>query len=75
MLFAADEAALSEARQLARQRSEFLAQMSHELRTPLNAIMGFAQILQRDKTLAERQTRALKIIASSYERSVMPDHS
>jgi PAS domain S-box-containing protein len=62
---AAREAALSEAQHLARQRSEFLAQMSHELRTPLNAIMGFAQILQRDKTLVERQTRALKIIAES----------
>jgi PAS domain S-box-containing protein len=61
----AREAALSEAQHLARQRSEFLAQMSHELRTPLNAIMGFAQILQRDKTLAERQTRALKIIDES----------
>jgi PAS domain S-box-containing protein len=62
---AAREEALSEARQLARQRSEFLAQMSHELRTPLNAIMGFAQILQRDKMLTERQTRALKIIDES----------
>jgi PAS domain S-box-containing protein len=62
---AAREAALSEAQHLARQRSEFLAQMSHELRTPLNAIMGFAQILQRDKTLAERQSRALKIINES----------
>jgi signal transduction histidine kinase/CheY-like chemotaxis protein len=62
---AAREAALSEARQLARQRSEFLAQMSHELRTPLNAIMGFAQILQRDRTLTDRQTRALKIIDES----------
>jgi PAS domain S-box-containing protein len=62
---AAREAALSEARQLARQRSDFLAQMSHELRTPLNAIMGFAQILQRDRTLTDRQTRALKIIDES----------
>jgi PAS domain S-box-containing protein len=62
---AAREAALSEAQHLARQRSEFLAQMSHELRTPLNAIMGFAQILQRDKTLVERQTRALGIIDAS----------
>jgi PAS domain S-box-containing protein len=61
----AREAALTEAQHLARQRSEFLAQMSHELRTPLNAIMGFAQILHRDKTLAERQTRALKIIDES----------
>ncbi len=58
---AAREAALSEARQ----RSEFLAQMSHELRTPLNAIMGFAQILQRDRTLTDRQNRALKIIDES----------
>jgi PAS domain S-box-containing protein len=62
---AAREAALSEAQYLARQRSEFLTQMSHELRTPLNAIMGFAQILRRDKTLAERQMRALKIIDES----------
>jgi PAS domain S-box-containing protein len=59
------EAALAEATQLARQRSDFLAQMSHELRTPLNAIMGFAQILQRDKTLTERQIRGLKIIDES----------
>jgi PAS domain S-box-containing protein len=62
---AAREAALAEARQLARQRSDFLAQMSHELRTPLNAIMGFAQILQRDKTLTDRQNRGLKIIDES----------
>ncbi|MGA2777278.1 MAG: ATP-binding protein [Steroidobacteraceae bacterium] len=62
---AAREAALAEARNLARQRSDFLAQMSHELRTPLNAIMGFAQILQRDKTLTERQSRALRIIDES----------
>jgi signal transduction histidine kinase/DNA-binding NarL/FixJ family response regulator len=56
---------LTEAQQLARQRLEFLAQMSHELRTPLNAITGFAQLLQRDKTLGERQTRGLRIIDES----------
>jgi len=59
------EGALSEARQAARERGEFLDQMSHELRTPLNAIMGFAQILQRDSTLTEQQMRALKIIDDS----------
>ena len=64
-LEAVREVALSEATRLARQRSDFLAQMSHELRTPLTAIMGFAQILQRDKTLTERQSRALKIIDES----------
>jgi PAS domain S-box-containing protein len=62
---AAREMALSEARRLARQRSQFLAQMSHELRTPLNAMMGFAQILQRDKTLSERATKAVRIIDES----------
>jgi PAS domain S-box-containing protein len=65
---AARESALAEARKLARQRSDFLAQMSHELRTPLNAIMGFAQILQRDKTLTERQSRGLKIIDESGQQ-------
>jgi PAS domain S-box-containing protein len=62
---AAREVALSEARRLARQRSQFLAQMSHELRTPLNAMMGFAQILQRDKTLNERAAKAVRVIEES----------
>ncbi|HSW06003.1 ATP-binding protein [Aquabacterium sp.] len=59
---AAREEALAEARRLARTRSDFLAQMSHELRSPLNGILGFAQILQRDKPLTERQERGLGII-------------
>jgi PAS domain S-box-containing protein len=62
---AAREVALSEARRLAHQRSQFLAQMSHELRTPLNAMMGFAQILQRDKTLSERAAKAVRVIEES----------
>ena len=32
-----------------------LARISHELRTPLNAVMGFAQLLEADPTLGERQ--------------------
>jgi len=62
---AAHKAALAEAERLARQRSAFLAQMSHELRTPLNGILGFAQLLQQDKGLDERQTRGLRIIRES----------
>jgi signal transduction histidine kinase/CheY-like chemotaxis protein len=48
-----------------RAKSDFLATMSHELRTPLNGILGFAQILQRDKSLNERQARGVKIINES----------
>jgi PAS domain S-box-containing protein len=62
---AAHKAALAEAERLARQRSAFLAQMSHELRTPLNGILGFAQLLQQDKGLDDRQVRGLRIIRES----------
>ena len=34
-----------------RAKSEFLAHMSHELRTPLNSVIGFADILQKNKTM------------------------
>ncbi|MBE9128724.1 MULTISPECIES: GAF domain-containing hybrid sensor histidine kinase/response regulator [unclassified Coleofasciculus] len=43
-------------------KSEFLANMSHELRTPLNGILGYAQILQRDKTATPKQQEATAII-------------
>ena len=50
-----------------RAKSEFLANMSHELRTPLNGILGYAQILQRDKTLGERHIAGLNVIQQSGE--------
>ncbi len=34
-------------RQLARDKSDFLARVSHELRTPLNAIIGYSRMLRR----------------------------
>ncbi|HEY9614236.1 response regulator [Allocoleopsis sp.] len=43
-------------------KSEFLANMSHELRTPLNGILGYAQILQRDKSATPKQQDGLSII-------------
>jgi PAS domain S-box-containing protein len=63
----AREAALVEAKRLAQLRSEFLAQMSHELRTPLNGILGYAQILERDKMLGERQIAGIQVIRQSGE--------
>jgi CheY-like chemotaxis protein len=41
--------------------------MSHELRTPLNGILGYAQILQRDRTLDHRQIEGVKVIQQCGE--------
>jgi signal transduction histidine kinase/DNA-binding NarL/FixJ family response regulator len=43
-------------------KSEFLANMSHELRTPLNGILGYAQILNRSKTLPVKERHGVEII-------------
>ncbi|MEK8032600.1 ATP-binding protein [Ideonella sp. DXS29W] len=32
-------------------KTEFMSRMSHELRTPLNAVLGFAQLLNLDRSL------------------------
>ncbi|MEZ4867421.1 MAG: PAS domain S-box protein [Caldilineaceae bacterium] len=48
-------------------KSNFLANVSHELRTPLNGILGYAQILQRDSTLTDRQRRAIRTMEQSGE--------
>jgi signal transduction histidine kinase/CheY-like chemotaxis protein len=45
-----------------RAKSEFLANMSHELRTPLNGILGYAQILQRKKTLSGPELHGVTVI-------------
>lgn len=46
-------------------KSTFLANMSHELRTPLNAILGYAQILQGEENLSQKQEQGLKTIKES----------
>ena len=43
-------------------KSEFLANMSHELRTPLNGILGYAQILQRSKTITDKERNGANVI-------------
>jgi PAS domain S-box-containing protein len=48
-------------------QAAFLATMSHELRTPLNAVLGYAQILELDASLAERQLFAATTIRRSGE--------
>jgi CheY-like chemotaxis protein len=41
--------------------------MSHELRTPLNGILGYTQILNRDRSLTEKQQEGINIIHLSSE--------
>jgi signal transduction histidine kinase/CheY-like chemotaxis protein len=48
-------------------KSVFLANMSHELRTPLNAVIGFAQLMDRDKSLPNDHREHLGIIVRSGE--------
>jgi signal transduction histidine kinase len=66
----ADEAlrlAKAKAEEANQAKSTFLANMSHDLRTPLNGILGFAQILQWDKSLTERQAAGISAIRQSGE--------
>jgi signal transduction histidine kinase len=48
-------------------KSQFVATLSHDLRTPLNGILGFAQVLQWDESLTERQRHAIDAIHHSGE--------
>jgi signal transduction histidine kinase len=52
-------------------KSEFIANVSHELRTPLNGILGYTQILKRDRTLTEKQRKAVGIIHRSGDHLLM----
>ena len=66
---ARDEAVRLEgiARDASRAKTAFLANMSHELRTPLNVIIGFAQLLERDRSLGADELDGLSTIARAGE--------
>ncbi len=59
--------AKSAAESASRAKSEFLANMSHELRTPLNSILGYAQLLENETALGEKQKAQVQVIHSSGE--------
>jgi signal transduction histidine kinase/CheY-like chemotaxis protein/purine-cytosine permease-like protein len=48
-------------------KSRYVVGLSHELRTPLNAVLGYAQLLERDKTIPERRRGAVRLIRRSGE--------
>jgi len=48
-------------------KSRYVIGLSHELRTPLNAILGYAQLLERDKTIPARRLNAIKVVRRSAE--------
>ncbi len=57
--------AMDKAEEANRAKSTFLANMSHEIRTPMNAIIGFADLLQREDGMTERQIQYSKFIKES----------
>ena len=51
------------AQEASRLKDEFLGTLSHELRTPLNAIVGYVRMMQSGLLTADRQDRALSVVA------------
>lgn len=48
-------------------KSRYVVGLSHELRTPLNTILGYAQLLERDKTIPARRVDAIRVMRRSAE--------
>ncbi|MGD9172177.1 MAG: histidine kinase dimerization/phospho-acceptor domain-containing protein, partial [Candidatus Thiodiazotropha sp.] len=48
-------------------KSRYLSGVSHELRTPLNTILGYAQLLEADDKLPQRNRKAAEVIQRGGE--------
>ena len=59
------EAAMEEARQANRAKSDFLARMSHEIRTPMNAIIGLSRMLQESPLSTQQRQHIEQVVQSS----------
>ncbi len=46
-------------------KSRYITSISHELRTPLNSILGYAQILDQDKSIPPQRRQAINVIRRS----------
>jgi signal transduction histidine kinase/CheY-like chemotaxis protein len=61
--------ALQQAKEIAeaanQAKSSYLTGISHELRSPLNSILGYAQLLEKERTLAEAHLKKVKVIRRS----------
>jgi PAS domain S-box-containing protein len=68
------EARLQQARQAAeaanRAKDAFMANMSHELRTPLGSVLGFAQILELDERLDDRQREQHQVLSNLVDNAL-----
>lgn len=55
------------ARKASEEKSLFLATLSHEIRTPLNAVLGYAQLLEHDRTVPESIKVQIRVIKSASQ--------
>ncbi|MEE2732945.1 MAG: ATP-binding protein [Pseudomonadota bacterium] len=62
---------LQQAKELAeaanKAKSRYLTGISHELRSPLNSVMGYAQLLEKDRSIPESRREAIGVILRSSE--------
>lgn len=60
-------AALMEAKQASRVKTEFLSHMSHDIRTPINGILGLLTIAEKEENSPDRQRDCHQKIRKSAE--------